>query len=428
MKVSDLKSLIISGSFKNTSVKHQNSPVFAGCDTVDFKNNSFQRDKSGNIDYNNLVMNKILSFKGTVGIKVRELKYPQDSEYRKALAQKVGCTTEDLGVVIGPQELKDILCGLEFENFSVGKNFENTKNGTFKANLHMHTLDSDGNMTVEQLLDQAVNYANSLKNPPFVFAITNHDTMRDARKAIEIIAKDPQRFKNVRFVPGIEFSSRFDDLAFFCKPIQIEVLGYCIDPFDPKLENFLTQNARENFDYAQHIIDKVNRYGFNASLEEAKRYHNLVKIGASPAFIPLLKEYLIEKAHQKGINPEPINRIFKQYCQQYGTENINPTTPTVEKLAELVKDGMLGLAHPGRISLYSLKHGIPGEKAIDRLIDGVKKSGCEAAEINYQYPDNYHNPGADAWLQHIRQYAEKTGIIKTGGIDNHSKSIFICKM
>jgi len=86
---------------------------------------------------------------------------------------------------------------------------------------------------------------------------------------------------------------------------------------------------------------------------------------------------------------------------------------------------MYGLSHPGRIELHGLKEGISGEKGIESLLQKFKTHGGRAVEVNYLYPDYYHNEGFDSWLEKIHSLCNQMGFLNSGGVDNHGESIFI---
>ena len=86
------------------------------------------------------------------------------------------------------------------ENFF--QNMENVANGIFRVNLHLHTTASDGKFTIPDLFDQLSEYAKTVKNPPFIVSITDHDNVEGAKEAIRYMAANPEKFKHVLFAPG----------------------------------------------------------------------------------------------------------------------------------------------------------------------------------------------------------------------------------
>lgn len=357
----------------------------------------------------------------------RDNSYPQDKAYRALLATHCNCSNKDLFPVIGPEELVDILKSSAAENFSVGKNFENTKNGLFKLNLHIHTYDSDGEMSVESLLNQAVDYANTLTDPPFIFTISNHDVLQDTINALKIISQDPEKFKNIYFVPGIELTAKYENNQLLHFPIQLEVLNYCVNPFDDQLIGYLDEVRSYNFHFAGKLFEQIRSRGLNLCFENAKLYHNLIKIGVSAAFIPLIKEYVIKEAEKASFDVTKIISIFDQYDQKYGTGSIPPKTPTIDELFKIVSTGMLGIAHPGRIQFYCNKDGVTNEQVLKALFNRFKELGGLLAEINYQYPENFFIQVSREWLSVIQKYSDQVGFLRAGGIDNHSTSLFVCR-
>ncbi len=139
------------------------------------------------------------------------IEFPQDVAYRKQLLENAGLDPKDyykLRSIIGIQELKSIMREFsEHEEFySAGINDENVKNATVRANMHIHTRASDGFFSTQELLDMAAEYANkAVQNPgsrktPFVIGITDHDTADSAKEAIQIISKNPEKYKNLRVI------------------------------------------------------------------------------------------------------------------------------------------------------------------------------------------------------------------------------------
>ena len=89
-----------------------------------------------------------------------------------------------------------------------------------KFDLHLHSIDSDGSATVEELVETAV------KSGLEIFALTDHDTIIGVNEAEEYT---PQ---NIHFIKGIELTCRIDD-------IKCHILGYNINPENKDLLEFI---------------------------------------------------------------------------------------------------------------------------------------------------------------------------------------------
>ncbi len=396
----------------------------------------------------------------------------KDFNYRKALAEGLKAAYKGMNIssdalksVMGTHELKYILKNEPAENFSTGASFKNVLNGTFRINLHMHTFHSDGNMSVQELLDQAVKYAafrkTKGKTDPFIVSITDHDILEGTKEAIKIIAEAPEKYKNIRFVPGIEFNTykKFDNLkGKFKDIIQFEMLGYGINPFitggsgEKDVAKFVEDIRNNNRSYLIQLITegpgklgqpdrKIG--GFNdlerqagiseKNLTKPEEFMNrsiYSKIPGSPAlmggFETAMNKICTEKNGQIK-SDEWIKKVKDLHDANYGIWYVNSGTPSFEKLAKVVNDsgyGFVSVAHPAR-NLKSSR----GVKKSDymHLFQQFKDSGVKAAEVNYQYSSHEH------WIDQgfkdiIAGAAENAGMLKTGGLDNHETSIFFKRM
>ena len=188
-----------------------------------------------------------LHFKGSI--------FPADIPYKKLLQQGlkdtygISCKVEDLNSIAGPNELMFIIKNLKPEHYAVGEDF--------RANFHVHTRASDGHMTLEDYLEQCVDWANHIfknpkhkdKLPPFSASITDHDTITNAKKAIAEISQDPERYKNFKFVSGCEFL--FDG---YKKPYSaFEAVGLGFNPFDEALE------PMTHFRVSKNTVDDIQK-------------------------------------------------------------------------------------------------------------------------------------------------------------------------
>jgi len=359
--------------------------------------------------------------------------YQKDEAYRAKLAQNTGMPATNLQSVIGAEELKDILENeLKPENFSTGKDFENVNSGIFRANLHIHTTHSDGEMSVQDLLDQAAEYSKD-KPKPIIIAITDHDTLEGVREAIKIIAKNPKKYENIKFVTGIEFSS-----FYYLTPQDkhpLELIGYCINPFETDkpasadAAKFVKEMRVKNKKYLEEIV-KVRLNGWERKTgirenelttpEEFRKQSKYADILGSPGFLSGIEEALnkiFQKHGWQRSKNDRIDKIKNKHTELHGDLGINPGTPSVKEIAQVVKasgNGFLGIAHPGRTF-----------KNVDdwaALLSDFQKTGVEGVEANYQYNPNKSTPKS---IGEINKAAEQVKMLKTGGIDNHSDNIFI---
>lgn len=207
--------------------------------------------------------------------------FAADIDYRKDLLTAIGLKKKDyaaLRPIVGPEEYKNIL--KEFssspEYYSPGKSLISSakdgfdmsgkENGTFRANMHVHTVHSDGRMTVQELLDQAAQYADKIaekvkttaskaKHAPFTIAITDHDTVEGAKEAVKIISNDPWKYRNLRVILGCELSVENKSIPQRLKsPIATHTLLHGINPFDEALNSLLDTKKTNRINLVKEII------------------------------------------------------------------------------------------------------------------------------------------------------------------------------
>ena len=241
--------------------------------------------------------------------------FSSDNEYRKDLALALGLNKEEyflLRPIIGENELKSIVENLNEKNFMPGERLDLTKvdshndkylkTGEFKANLHIHTLHSDGRLTIKDYLNQAKkladeNYQKNNADMPLVLALTDHDCIDGAKEIAIELAKNPTDYNNLRLVLGVELSTITNQFRHLKKPLLIHTHMFCINPFDSELNKFIDTKRNLKYKLATETIDKLNnrlhpileRFKIKLTLEEAALIHELVTKGQDEIYLPMKK-------------------------------------------------------------------------------------------------------------------------------------------
>ena len=185
-------------------------------------------------------LNNQIPFKG--------INYPQDLKYKKALQKGlkdsfgINCKIEHLNPIAGPEEVKSIISKLKPFQYEVGENF--------RANFHLHTKASDGNLTPKEFLEQCIDWTNhifkSRKNnddlPAFSASITDHDTVKSVKETIALISQNPDKYKNFKFISGCEFLFHG-----YKEPYSaFEAVGLGFNPFDGNIQSMMKGFASNN--------------------------------------------------------------------------------------------------------------------------------------------------------------------------------------
>lgn len=177
-----------------------------------------------------------------------------DKDYKREIVESSDNSTytiENMGSIVGPIELSEFIKKNDSNPSIYTPSEENVKNGVFRANFHIHTVNSDGEFGVEELLDSAAAYAAANGNRPFYFAITDHNTVNGLKTAVDILQKNPQKYKNIKLILGMEvFSSLEAEKNTMKNPIDIHVLCWAINPYDEELNRVFIK---------KDLTDKGNR-------------------------------------------------------------------------------------------------------------------------------------------------------------------------
>lgn len=263
------------------------------------------------------------------------LVYPKDLNYKKDLQKGlsdtfgINCKIENLNSVAGPDEIKSIINRLKPFNYEVGENF--------RANFHLHTKASDGNLTPKEFLEQCVDWAKHIVNskkvnddlPAFSAAITDHDNIDSVKEVIALISQEPEKYKNFKFVSGCEFLFR----GYKEPHSTFEAVGLGFNPFDKNIQSMMKGFASNN-----HISDakKVMKAGGIFSWA-----HPIVtpdKINDD--FFTFLKD--------NGINGVEGNYQYSKWDSEY----VNAIKPILEKFIKQFKMFVTGGTDSHRKTIF----------------------------------------------------------------------------
>lgn len=247
----------------------------------------------------------------------------QDIEYKKKIiksSKDKSYTLENMRPIVGPQELLQFIAENDNNPQIYTPSDENIKNGIFSANLHMHTLYSDGQMTIRQLLDKAQDYAKDFPDGKYMYvAVTDHNTILGAQNLIFTLQKNPNRYTKIKVVPGIEIFTKFNS-KYSNKLIDIHVLTWCINPYDKFLEEeFYKADLSDRYNYQYRDFDEVIKIMKN---------HGIVGVAHPARYVSYLK-------NDKYPYIEEMLGRLKQTSENVFTEGYYQTYPVLPDKEEL---------------------------------------------------------------------------------------------
>ena len=351
---------------------------------------------------------------------------------------------DSLQSIVAPDAFSELIKKFKPEHFNAGLQisqatlnkktldefYKNAVEGNFRVSLHTHSNFSDGKATVEEFLDNAVKYADKVaamnKNdglPPLTIALTDHDSIKGCQEIIKLIAKEPNKYKNLKFVSGCEFSVQRGDK-------HHDVTGLALNPFDKNLIKVLSDLSEARKKIIQEFLDKQPEFNgkkisYNDLAEYEKQHYKSTGKGY---------KHCIENISGLVSVRHAVKFYYKMTGQaiDYDMMNVlgNKKILPIEQVVNTIKEngGYASLTHPIKSFWCYI-----GDDELLKL----KNMGISGIEVNHQYSPSkitklgkiHHNiDSADSMFKELTQkykdFAEKNGMFLSGGTDSHEKQIF----
>ncbi|MEA3442304.1 MAG: PHP domain-containing protein [Chloroflexota bacterium] len=272
-----------------------------------------------------------------------------------------------------------------------------------KIDLHIHTRTcSDGNFSIEDVFREAKNRNIDL------MSTTDHDSVDCQERAITLA-----REYSIFYITGVELNVAFhypdDD-----KAISLDFLGYQYDIGNQELKSKL-QLIKEHREKRAHQILKKLNMEFDKEGIERFTGEDIKNIQDSVDGVfgrPHIANYLVKKAIVKNTQ-----EAFDRYLVRC---NVAKYPLSLSEASKLIRNagGVLVQAHPNDpngTSLASITRELDGqteviEKYMLEYIDGVE---C------------WHSRNNAKTTAHYIEFAQKHGLIMTGGSDCHQKPVLM---
>jgi len=271
-----------------------------------------------------------------------------------------------------------------------------------KIDLHIHTrTGSDGAFTVEEVFKEAGRRGLEL------MSITDHDSLAAQEKAVAL-AKE----YGIHYLTGVELNVTFQPPG--GKSVSLDFLGYQFDIHDEELVEKLKVVKEHRERRAHQILENLNAEFDREGLPRLTTA-DLEKIQESVDGVfgrPHIADYLIKKG---------IVRDRQEAFDRYLIKCDVPKYPlSLPEASGLIRNagGVLCLAHPNDpngTSLVSLTRDLD-EQA--RIIEQYMLPYIDGIECWH----SRHDEGTRAYYV---EFAQKHGLLITGGSDCHQKPIMM---
>jgi predicted metal-dependent phosphoesterase TrpH len=265
-----------------------------------------------------------------------------------------------------------------------------------KIDLHIHSANSDGEDTVEQLIPKIKAAGVD------VFALTDHDRTDGWAKASELANE-----LGLSFIPGIEITTegRVPDSDGNIEPFGIHLLAYLPNPEDAELLKVLEDNRRDRIqrikDFVANLKPRYPELSFELVMDKAQKDSTMGRPDIAKALVHLGKFDDVDQVFNSPNSP-----ISKQ--SPFYVKNNAPDVLDVIKIVRAA-GGVPVIAHPlARTSSEDVQpESFPREHFEKMVVAGLLGLETEHKEVNPEIRET------------LEAFAVEHGLVTTGSSDYH---------
>ena len=250
------------------------------------------------------------------------------------------------------------------------------------ADLHCHSVVSDGTLTPEELAQRA--HANGVK----LWSLTDHDELGGQERA-----KAAASALKMDYLAGVEISVTWMGQT-------IHIVGLGIDHQDPGILDGLKRTREGRGDRAKQMAEQLLQVGISGAYEGALHYagnHDLISRTHFARF-------LVEQGVCKDTE-----QVFKNYLVEDKPGFVAHRWASLDQAIGWIRQagGVAVIAHPGRYKLNAIQR--------DELFQFFKEHGGAGIEVitGSHSPDQYQEYG---------KIAKQNGFVASRGSDFHDPS------
>jgi predicted metal-dependent phosphoesterase TrpH len=242
-----------------------------------------------------------------------------------------------------------------------------------KADLHMHTIHSDGTLTTRELMERAKSVGLT------TISITDHDNTSAIGEALDL-----SKELGIEVISGMELSATLGEY-------DIHILGYFFDHTHAGLLDYLTFFRQERKKRAEKIVGKLNDLKIPLTFESVMEQAGNGAVGR-----PHIANALLEEGHT-----ETYHEAFYKY--------IGNGKPAYEKKYQVTPSEALELiSSAGGISIIA--H--PGNNIDEKVMVELIQYGVDGIEVIHPS----HSPER---VTHYKGIANEYFLLTSGGSDFH---------
>lgn len=197
------------------------------------------------------------------------------------------------------------------------------------ADLHCHSLCSDGQLSPSDLVDRAAEQGVTM------LALTDHDTVQGVAEARQQAQKH-----NIQLISGIEFSTVWNGIG-------IHVVGLGFDENHPVMKEAITRQEDCRLQRAKKIAERLEKQGAEGIWEKAESIANGAQIGR-----PHFAQALIDMGKVTNMG-----QAFKKYLGAGKPGDVKTMWPDITEVVSWIREagGVAVIAHPDKYKMTRTK-------------------------------------------------------------------------
>lgn len=254
-----------------------------------------------------------------------------------------------------------------------------------KADLHTHSIYSDGVYTPEEIAEIAASAGVGL------LSVTDHDNMDgDDKKRAAIEAK------GIIYVSGWEVSA-YDDLG-----RKIHITGYNCSRNSSAYKEFMRARIEGGYVRAEDIIKKLRAHGIFITMEEVETQRPVKSA-------PIHTMHVARAVAAKGYYKDEFE-VYRLCLSRGRFAHSGLCRPSPVQAIRVIADcgGISSLAHPGRIEMDDKE-----KEGLIKSLAGEGLNGIEAVYATHTVEDT----------EYFKAIAGEFSLLVTGGSDMHKQGL-----
>jgi len=244
------------------------------------------------------------------------------------------------------------------------------------ADLHLHTLFSDGTYSPEEMVAQAQ------KQKLDAVALTDHDTVEGCDRTSQACAA-----AGIEFIPGTELTAEQDGH-------ELHILGFFIDTRNPRLLSDMAGFQAVRQDRIREMARKLNELNVPLSAAEVFSLANCRAPGRPHVARALVAAGLCES----------LDEAFERFLKKHRPAWVPKFKISAADAINLIHEagGVAVMAHPGL-------------NRTDQVIPGMVEAGLDGLEC-------FHTKHPPSTVSHYLALAHRFNLLVSGGSDCHGLS------